>query len=517
MGDRREKREEYQLPSIRLLTAGGHVSRQGAEQQEGGSQAQPPPGPGSRQHRYPEQQSGGHQRQQPLHDEQLRHHAHPHAAGTAQSNHHSRPHEYYYSQPPHPPAPSSFQHAYPPHHHSGRYGYPPREPQYAEPPVHPPPDPRHGEYRAAHDVRYERQGPGGPEYRQQRAHPIDHLMTSSRGAPAEPAGMARSHYPPYRPQSPVFHQHHAMHQRYPRPAPAHVTLPYRPRPEPGHYPQRDLPDSSYWERRGPPPRNTAAVPAATVHPLSPTEQPRVPPGVDPTDGQAGDRGAAPSHSAEGSTSVAPAGASPDHGVDGAADEQDLEKDVDEALLKRRKRNAESAARLRERRKNREQDLTASCDKLEQQIAHLESELTGEKRRALTGLSSSAGASHAALLSRSEAEPSTLPAGRSAAAPDRSETGARHKRQRPQDPDSEGDMAMGGGTASASGGASVVAAVTQSEQPKRLRPLRELDQVRLEDLKTKIDTLGKLNQTVCLNLGKLRQEIKRISETIATRS
>ncbi|KAJ1937305.1 hypothetical protein GGF37_005262, partial [Kickxella alabastrina] len=65
-------------------------------------------------------------------------------------------------------------------------------------------------------------------------------------------------------------------------------------------------------------------------------------------------------------------------------------DADEALLRRRKRNAQSAARLRERRKTREQELSASCSKLETQISRLQVELEDEKRRAMLELQQGSG-------------------------------------------------------------------------------------------------------------------------------
>ncbi|KAJ1876408.1 hypothetical protein LPJ57_004506, partial [Coemansia sp. RSA 486] len=63
------------------------------------------------------------------------------------------------------------------------------------------------------------------------------------------------------------------------------------------------------------------------------------------------------------------------------------------------------------------------------------------------------------------------------------------------------------------GDSVMVEAAREGSKKRSRPLRELDQVRLDDLKSKIETLGKLNQQVCVNLGVLRQEIQRISQAI----
>ncbi|KAJ2777336.1 hypothetical protein GGI15_004539 [Coemansia interrupta] len=147
-------------------------------------------------------------------------------------------------------------------------------------------------------------------------------------------------------------------------------------------------------------------------------------------------------------------------------------DADDALLKRRKRNAQSAARLRERRRTREQELTTSCTNLETQIHRLQEELQDEKRRAKSDKSGRASAAEGAEPVAAAAEGKGVKRGFT---------------------DSEGDAVMG--------------------ERKRTRPLRELDQVRLDDLKGKIETLGKLNQQVCVNLGVLRQEIQRISQAI----
>ncbi|KAJ2725541.1 hypothetical protein GGI07_001169 [Coemansia sp. Benny D115] len=158
-------------------------------------------------------------------------------------------------------------------------------------------------------------------------------------------------------------------------------------------------------------------------------------------------------------------------TDSEDNDDNLAGDEDDALLKRRKRNAQSAARLRERRKTREQELTSSCTKLESQITRLQDELGDEKRRARMDLKRGA------------------------------------KRAWSTNMDGEGDAVMAE--------SSTAAAATASK--RRSRPLRELDQVRLDDLKGKIETLGKLNQQVCVNLGVLRQEIQRISRAVVSQS
>ncbi|KAJ2744873.1 hypothetical protein GGI20_002602 [Coemansia sp. BCRC 34301] len=197
------------------------------------------------------------------------------------------------------------------------------------------------------------------------------------------------------------------------------------------------------------------------------------------------------------------------------DDDDNEKGEDEALIKRRKRNAQSAARLRERRKTREFELTSSCTKLETQIARLEDELTDEKRRAKLELKSSnsggttAGLAEEAAAGDTAAEPA-IPTYSS------SSSGRRRGMKRQwlaAQTDGEGDVPMGNAD---EGEDSATVSTVQLKSPKRRsRPLRELDQVRLDDLRGKIETLGKLNQKVCVNLGLLRQEIQRISNAIVS--
>ncbi|KAI8326312.1 hypothetical protein GQ54DRAFT_307549 [Martensiomyces pterosporus] len=170
----------------------------------------------------------------------------------------------------------------------------------------------------------------------------------------------------------------------------------------------------------------------------------------------------------------------------------------EALIKRRKRNAQSAARLRERRKNREQELSTSCTKLEGQIARLEDELKEEKQRAVSDRKRSM------PTTQSTANPDS-----SMSAQEDQQKGRGAKRLRADDVgDDDGDAAQGSDNSGSDKEEEESALLRKS-----CRPLRELDQVRLDDLRTKIETLGKLNQQVCVNLGMLRQEIQRISEAI----
>ncbi|KAJ2613431.1 hypothetical protein H4S08_002203 [Coemansia sp. RSA 1365] len=173
--------------------------------------------------------------------------------------------------------------------------------------------------------------------------------------------------------------------------------------------------------------------------------------------------------------------------------------VDEALLKRRKRNAQSAARLRERRKNREQELTGSCTKLESKISRLESELNEEKRRAIAEMR---GEKSSARFPQESHDPGLLVS--------TNKHGELYavgiKRSHPEDMDVEGETHIGSRSTND---------VPMEGSSKKVRPLRELDQVRLDDLKMKIENLGALNQQVCVNLGVLRQEIQRIAEAIVS--
>ncbi|KAJ2060121.1 hypothetical protein GGI17_003979 [Coemansia sp. S146] len=182
---------------------------------------------------------------------------------------------------------------------------------------------------------------------------------------------------------------------------------------------------------------------------------------------------------------------------------DPEKGEDDALIKRRKRNALSAARLRERRKNREHELTSSCTKLETQIARLQDELTEEKQRAK--LEYNANKTPATGATGDAEAMAADTATSSSASGNRKGT----KRQWPAaQTDGEGDFNMS--NADEEDGSERL-----RNPKKKSRPLRELDQVRLDDLKCKIETLGKLNQQVCVNLGMLRQEIQRISNAIVS--
>ncbi|KAJ1720851.1 hypothetical protein LPJ61_006112 [Coemansia biformis] len=169
----------------------------------------------------------------------------------------------------------------------------------------------------------------------------------------------------------------------------------------------------------------------------------------------------------------------------------------ETTLKRRKRNAESAARLRERRKLREADLQDACAKLESQIAELKRELVHEKHRAKESLKGIKAPETSAAEPAGDAniEQVTTSMG------DVVVVGAKRRRN-PQD-SSNGDASSSAYDPEAAGG---------FDQPKA-RPLRELDMVRMSDLRSKIETLGELNQNVCVNLGVLRQEIQRLVNAV----
>ncbi|KAJ1960030.1 hypothetical protein GGI12_004026, partial [Dipsacomyces acuminosporus] len=183
-------------------------------------------------------------------------------------------------------------------------------------------------------------------------------------------------------------------------------------------------------------------------------------------------------------------------------EEKLSKEAHEALIKRRRRNAQSAARLRERRKNREQELTTSCSQLEDQIAELEEELKVEKQRAMSDLKRTQN-------EQNDQDEQSEQVDRSA------------KRQKISNSNSRIAANPKPGVRYAVDNIDMSDANDGNDDDnddfpfacKGIRPLRELDQVRLDDLRKKIETLGKLNQQVCVNLGMLRQEIQRISEAI----
>lgn len=174
----------------------------------------------------------------------------------------------------------------------------------------------------------------------------------------------------------------------------------------------------------------------------------------------------------------------------------------EALAKRRKRNAESAARLRERRKTREQDLSASCTKLQSQIVRLEVELTEEKARARSDIvdkSKGKGKDAEGAFNQSENRPHSQDVAVARGA-------KRLHEAEPMDTDDDSIIPLAD-------------TLTSSKKQKTTtrRPLRELDQMRLDDLRGKIEKLSKLNQKVYINLGTLRQEIQRISNAIISQN
>ncbi|KAJ2548037.1 hypothetical protein EV175_004986, partial [Coemansia sp. RSA 1933] len=195
-------------------------------------------------------------------------------------------------------------------------------------------------------------------------------------------------------------------------------------------------------------------------------------------------------------------------------DDDNEEEVDDALMKRRKRNAQSAARLRERRKNREQELAQSCTVLMTQISQLETELEEEKRRAMVDMRNNSEAS--VSTTTGTATPLVATDHRSGSLLNAAVAGSSSKglNKRQLAVTNDDDVAMQGGDPD--GGSTANASTAEDGGPrKRSRPLRELDRARLGDLKIKIESLGKLNQHVCVNLGILRQEILRISQAVVT--
>ncbi|KAJ2853272.1 hypothetical protein GGI22_004932 [Coemansia erecta] len=151
---------------------------------------------------------------------------------------------------------------------------------------------------------------------------------------------------------------------------------------------------------------------------------------------------------------------------------------------------------------------ASCTVLMAQISQLETELDVEKRRAMVDMrnhsevSISTTTGTATPLVTTDSGISLLSADVAAS----SYAGTKRHLVSVNDND---DVAMQGGDGSTAN----ASAVEDGGPRKRSRPLRELDRARLSDLKIKIDSLGKLNQHVCVNLGILRQEILRISQAV----
>ncbi|KAJ1948573.1 hypothetical protein EC988_005121 [Linderina pennispora] len=284
-------------------------------------------------------------------------------------------------------------------------------------------------------------------------------MQEPRGAMVA-AGPIRGSAPPVHGPAPshTTQQHNSLVQRPPaRPLQPPAPQPPAPQP-PAPQPPASLPAHRAHARMG----SGGSIPAGHSASQQPTAQPAVP--AAPAVSSRGGR-----HDRSRQTQTPDGTANPELLDDEA-------REAHEALMKRRKRNAQSAARLRERRKNREQELFSSCQRLESQILQLEEELADEKQRAIKD------------IRRREPDPAAIEDNLQAGGIPETRQEKTNKRQRTDDGEAGG---------------------------KRTRPMRELDQVRLDDLRSKIATLGKLNQQVCVNLGVLRQEIRRISQTIIT--
>ncbi|KAJ2819192.1 hypothetical protein IWW50_005546, partial [Coemansia erecta] len=394
----------------------------------------------------------------------------------------------------------------------------------------------------SHDARYEgsQSLPTGSDYyiqqQQYRApYTADHSLASARDRPAEMPGV-RTHSLHHQQHAPTLQYHQQpgsssqyppQYSQYPQPATSHHPQYYHntqdPRMQPAHSPdyRHGMSPSSYSGYSAASTPRSAGIrddayaaerkpmlPATTAHPLPPPAPRQRPPSSRPDDPRVLDNELARAprpRTTEPRAQPQPASAASNNRTaasnppeaDGKSDDEPG-KDADEALIKRRKRNAQSAARLRERRKTRENELSNSCSKLEMQISRLEEDLSEEKQRALAELKGSQDRSE--LSSRGpETEAGSDCPGRST---DSAVAGM--KRQRSTLMDCGSDIAMNECDDDAN---------PRAEGAKRIRPLRELDQVRLGDLKSKIETLGKLNQQVCVNLGVLRKEIERISEAI----
>ncbi|KAJ1853053.1 hypothetical protein LPJ76_005048 [Coemansia sp. RSA 638] len=578
MGDSGNRRDDYQLPSIRALT--GSTSQATRPNTDSAAQHRPQ----AQQNQYPAQPPAheGHyhysQSHSHSHAPRLGSPRHPHTS--AQSKPQSLPFGYHYQQtPPRPPASSysGYSHGSAHHHprpytrgigshHAGTHPPHAADPAYAEHSVqsahthsagyHAPP---------SHDTRYEgsQSLPAGSDYYRQQPqyrapYAADHSLASPRDRPGDTSEMRSLslHHQQSAPASQYRQppgsnlQYHPQYSHMQHPHPHHSHMQHSP-PGPSHsqhyanaQDQRMAAAHSpdYWHGVSPSsysgysaastPRSAGVrddvhgierpsqAPTATTHPLP--QSPSVsahrqrPPSSHSEDTRMRDRDVAraprprttepyaPVQSASrakprtAASSLSDGGDIMDNNDDDNADINDddksdnaQDKDADDALMKRRKRNAQSAARLRERRKNRETELSSSCNKLEMQISRLENELQDEKHRAR--VDRKGGLDRSELSSRGDNAETGDGAGRST---DSAAVGA--KRQRLADGGDDVDMDEQDTELWASGS-------------KRIRPLRELDQVRLTDLKNKVGTLGKLNQQVCVNLGVLRQEIQRISE------
>ncbi|KAJ2145690.1 hypothetical protein IW145_002852 [Coemansia sp. RSA 521] len=594
MGDSGNRRDDYQLPSIRSLTGSA-------------SQAPRPNTDSAAQQHYPQQaQHNQYPAQPPAHEghyhysqSQSQSHSHSHAPrlgsprhshAPAQSKPQSLPYGYHYQQaPPRPPASSysGYSHGSAHHHprpyprgygsqHAGTHQPHAADPAYADHSVQSA-HPHSVGYNAppSHDTRYEgsQSLPAGSDYYRQQPqyrapYAADHSLASPRDRPADTSEM-RSHSlhhqqsasaSQYRQQPGSSSQYHAQYSHMQHSHLHHSHMQHSP-PGQSHSQQHyanaqdqrmaaaHSPD--YWHGVSPSSYSgysAASTPrsagirddahgierplqalTATAHPLP--QSPSVsthrqrPPSSRSEDTRMRDSDVAraprprttepyaPVQSASRTKQHTVASSLSDGGdiIDNNDDDDNADinnedddksdnaqdKDADDALMKRRKRNAQSAARLRERRKNRESELSSSCSKLEMQISRLENELQDEKHRAF--VERNGGHERPELSSRGDNTEAGEGAGKST---ESAAVGA--KRQRLIEGGDDVDMDERDTELWAGGS-------------KRIRPLRELDQVRLTDLKNKVGTLGKLNQQVCVNLGHLRQEIQRISEAFFSRN
>ncbi|KAJ2502093.1 hypothetical protein GGH96_001371 [Coemansia sp. RSA 1972] len=584
MGDSGNRRDDYQLPSIRSLT--GSTSQ--ATRPNTDSAAQ--------QHRPQQAQQNQYPAQPPTHEGHYHYsqsHSHSHAPRlgsprhshtSAQSKPQSLPYGYHYQQAlPRPPASSysGYSHGSAQHHprpyprgygsqHAGTHQPHAADPAYSERSVQSAHTHSAG-YNAppSHDERYEgsQSLPAGSDYYRQQPqyrtpYAADHSLASPRDRPADASEM-RSHSQHHQQSAPASQyrqpgsgsQYHAQYSHMQHSHMQHSHMQHSP-PGPSHSQQHyanaqdqrmaaaHSPD--YWHGVSPSSYSgysAASTPrsagvrddahgterpsqalTATAHPLpqSPSVSARRqrPPSSHSEDTRMRDSDAARAPRPRTTEPYAPVqsasrtkqrtvASSPSDGGDNLDNNDDInnddddksynaqDKDADDALMKRRKRNAQSAARLRERRKNRETELSNSCSKLEMQISRLENELQDEMHRAR--VEHKGGLDQAELSSRGDNTETGEGAGKST---ESAAVGA--KRQRLEEGEDDVDMDKRDTELWASGS-------------KRIRPLRELDQVRLTDLKNKVGTLGKLNQQVCVNLGHLRQEIQRISEAFFSRN
>ncbi|KAJ2872106.1 hypothetical protein FB639_004387 [Coemansia asiatica] len=515
MSDNGGRRSEYQLPSIKTLTgspplAARHAAqgyplerpvqnRQGHQHHQYGQQQQQlsaPPVPGGHGQYYAHHHQQQHHSQ--YHQQQQQHHHH------SNSNSHTHGHSHQsqtssQSQQLHTPATAprmesvhgGYAHISQSHEYRGSYPYSSSSSYMSRPletPVSAPSPLDHysQSQQQGHSYSqkpYQKSAYAGYGSGHHGQYPAEPMRISPVQGSSGVSGMARTQ-PQVQPGQ-ASNQHHAQVVAHAQTAPSQGQSPEYPSisSHPSHrhsyyqqQQQQQQPQYSDAFARAPAPRIGAPSGPFVPQPkqrlsLIGTCEPYAGSSVSPHAGSA-DLGSKPTDA----TGSQDGDQKSDAGTSG------LPADADEALLKRRKRNAQSAARLRERRKTREQELTASCASLESQIQRLQEELHDEKKRAKNEKSGKTGVVEERVeMRRSDSR------------------GA--KRTLSATTDGEGDSVM------------VEAAASREGSKKRSRPIRELDQVRLDDLKGKIETLGKLNQQVCVNLGVLRQEIQRISQAI----